>query len=339
MADDGSLSGAGDFAPFVAQGPWWGGDLQTVRNTLRRRVPSLADHPGERLAFRMPDGTGDVLLGSLHQARSEGNRPLAILLHGLTGCEGSTYLLRTAAFLLDTGYHVLRLNLRGAGPSRAQCRFQYHAGRTDDFRAVLAALPDELVGSGVVAIGYSLGGNMLLKYLGEAGEETPLAAAVSVSAPIDLAATAHRFHAFRNRVYLRWLLARMKAEATAPIAALTDRERRAIAAARTVIAFDDTFVAPHNGFADAANYYAECSALRFLGGIARPTLMIHALNDPWIPGEAYLRFDWGANPWLHPLLSRGGGHVGFHARGDRVAWHDRCAAAFLARFASPTCSP
>ena len=322
------------FPPFVARAPWWGGDLQTIRNTLVGRIPALASHPAERLEFPMPDGTGDVLVGSLHRAKAVSPRPLAILIHGLTGCEGSTYLLRTADFLLQAGFTVLRLNLRGAGPSRRCCRFQYHAGRTEDFRAVLAALPGDLTSAGIVAIGYSLGGNMLLKYLGEAGDGTPLSAAVSVSAPIDLAASARRFHALRNRIYLRWLLARMKAEATAPIAELTEAERRAIAAARTVLQFDDGFVAPHNGFADAADYYARCSALGFLDRIARPTLVIHAFDDPWIPGDAYRRHAWEANPRLHPLLAEGGGHVGFHASGDSVSWHDRCAARFLDRVAA-----
>ena len=90
-------------------------------------------------------------------------RPLVILVHGLTGCEDSVYLLSAARHLLDCGYTVLRLNVRGAGPSRPYCSELYHVGRTADFRRVLQQIPDELTKNGVVAIGYSLGGTMLLK--------------------------------------------------------------------------------------------------------------------------------------------------------------------------------
>ena len=102
-------------------------------------------------------------------------------------------------------------------------------------------------------------------------------------------------------------------------------------------ASEDLWIA-HSGpigvFADAADYYARCSALGFLDRIARPTLVIHAFDDPWIPGDAYRRHAWEANPRLHPLLAEGGGHVGFHASGDSVSWHDRCAARFLDRVAA-----
>jgi len=159
-----------DLPPFRPRFPWWGGDLQTLVNRLNPPRIDLAPHRTERLAFAMPDGTGDVLLASLDRsAHPTQNRPLVILIHGLTGAEDSLYLLSQSRLLLDRGSNVLRLNLRGAGPSRATCAGQYYAGRSQDFRAVLAVLPPDQTRHGIAAVGYSLGGAMLLKYLGEEG--------------------------------------------------------------------------------------------------------------------------------------------------------------------------
>jgi len=106
-----------------------------------------------------------------------------------------------------------------------------------------------------------------------------------------------------------------------------------VRAARSIWEFDEKLVAPRNGYRDAAHYYAENNARRFLPDVRTPTLVVHALDDPWIPGGVYLDFPWSRNASLLPLLPRGGGHVGFHARDDRTPWHDRCIAAFLARLA------
>ena len=322
------------FPAFVPRAPWWGGDLQTVRNALAAPAPPPGGD-GERLAFPMDDGTGDVLPARLHRPRAPAaGLPLVLLVHGLTGCEDSAYVRASACCFLRRGHPVLRLNLRGAGPARHLCRERYHAGRTEDLRAVLAALPGRLAATGMsaaegaVAIGYSLGGNLLLKLLGEPGVPGFLRAAAAVSAPIDLAAAWRRLARPRNFLYRRWLLARIKEEALAA-PGLPARDRAAVAAARTVRAFDDTFTAPRNGFADAGDYYARSSAAGFLSAIAVPTLLVHAEDDPWIPAAPYRACRWERAPACRLLLSARGGHVGFHGRGSATAWHDRCAWRFF----------
>src|SRR5262245_65385472 len=170
-------------------------------------------------------------------------RPLAILIHGLTGWEGSIYVLSMARGLLGSGYRVLRLNLRGAGPSRATCGGHYYAGRSQDFRALLSVLPAELTRYGIVAVGYSLGGAMLLKYLGEEGAAAPLAAAATVCAPIDLSATCRQMMRPRNGFYHRYILGEMKREATGVGAALAAAERLAILGSATIWQYDDAFIA------------------------------------------------------------------------------------------------
>ncbi|NNG03647.1 MAG: alpha/beta fold hydrolase [Inquilinus sp.] len=277
----------------------------------------------------MNDGTGDRLAAAFHRPTAPSGKPLAILIHGLTGCEDSTYMLASARHLLTLGHPVLRLNLRGAGPSRPLCREQYHAGRSEDLRAALAALDPGLCANGIVLVGYSLGANMMLKYLGEEGPAAPAVAAVAVSAPIDLKATQRRVMAPRNALYHRHILGRMKADILAAGEAVEPALRERATAAESVYAFDDVFVAPRNGFGDAETYYRACSAQGFLPDIRVPTLVIHAMNDPWIPNDAYRDFPWRDNPFLRPLLPAGGGHVGFHGDCGPPAWHDRCIVAFL----------
>ncbi|MBM3534613.1 MAG: alpha/beta fold hydrolase [Alphaproteobacteria bacterium] len=307
--------------PFRPRLPWVGGHLQTIRNQVVRPRHALPE--GERLWLDL--GDGDALAASLH--RIDTARPLAVLIHGLAGTEDSLYLRASAAHLLASGFSVLRLSLRGAGPSAPRCRGQYHAGRSEDLRLALGALPPDVAANGVALVGYSLGGNALLKLLGEESS-SHVRAAASISAPIDLADAAATLTKPRNRLYQSWLLAKMREEACA--GPIDEAQRRAVASARTVIEFDHRYVAPRNGFASAADYYAKSSAAPFLPHIRIPTLLVHATNDPWIPIAPYKHVDWSGNPALTPLFGAGG-HVGFHGAGSPVAWHDRAIAAFFSR--------
>lgn len=319
-----------DPPPFRPRFPWWGGDLQTVASRLQPApVPLLPDRT-ERLVLPLNDGTGDTLLASLDRpAAPRAGRPLVILIHGLTGDEGSRYMLSMARLLLDRGTTVLRLNLRGAGPSRASCSQHYYAGRSQDFRVLLSLLPADLTRDGIMAVGYSLGGAMLLKYLGEEGAASPLAAAATVCAPIDLSVTCRYMLRPRNRLYHRYIVGLMKVEATGEGAVVSAHERAAIMSARTVWEYDDAFIAPRYGFAGAEDYYERCRPTRFMGDIRVPTLVLAALDDPWIPGALYRDYAWHMNSSLLPLLPRQGGHVGFHGRGSRQPWSDLVVAEFL----------
>ncbi len=315
--------------PFRPSRLWRPADLQTMRNYLRRPHHDLAPWRCQRIWLDVAGG--DRLAAALHARERIGHAPLVVLIHGLTGCADSHYLRASAHAWLSDGFPVCRLNLRGSPPSRPACQGHYHAGRSADIADALTGLMahcPEIARSGVVPVGYSLGGNMLIKFLAETGRRFPVRAAACISAPIDLAATSRRFHAPRNLIYHRWLLRRLKIEATQPPAALSRRERAAIAQARSVYAFDDGFIAPHHGFADAMDYYARCSGEQFLPGVAVPLLAIHAADDPWIPVAAYRRTPWAQNPNIGAALTARGGHVGFHARDHAVPWHDRAVMAF-----------
>ncbi len=323
------------YPPFEARFPWLGADLQTLRNTLSGALHAPSEtngsERGERVYLPLRDGSGDVLHAWLDRgtewASQCSGKPLMLLLHGLGGCESSSYMQTSARHFVRLGFPVLRLNFRGAGPSRATCRFQYHAGRTADLADVLRVLQEdrpELMRNGVVLAGFSLGGNLMLKFLAEYGADFSVRAAASVSAPIQLGATAEQMLCPRNFVYQRYLLRKMKVESLADGAELTDAERQAVLRSRSVYEFDDVFVAPRNGYRDARHYYGENSSCAFLGAISCPTLMIHAKNDPWVPASAYEELALGSSPHLQMLLASSGGHLGFHARGSRAPWHDRC---------------
>ena len=310
---------------FRQRFPWIGGDLQTLRNFLLQHIEDLTPWPERRLRLPLGGPDGDHLAAALH-APSEpaGGKPLVVLIHGLTGCEDSRHIRVSAAHLLRHGYPVVRLNLRGAGPSRPLSRGFYHAGRSEDLHDAVAALCADGAAptdDGLALIGFSLGANVLLKFLSESDLALPLVGAVSVSAPIDLRASQQRIMAPRNRLYHRYLLHRMIDDVLGPT-----RDR---APPRSVYDFDDRIVAPVNGFAGAKDYYARCSARQFLPAIRLPTLILFAADDPWIPFEAYRTYAWSETPALTPVVSERGGHVGFHGHGSRVPWHNRCALEFL----------
>lgn len=225
----------------------------------------------------------------------------------------------------------MRLNLRGSLPSLPTAAGHYHAGRTEDLAEALRGLPADLTRYGIVLLGHSLGGNLVLKFMGEGGHGLPVLAAAAVSTPIDLAATCARMMTRRNFVYHRYMLDAMKREALAPGAMVSAAERAAIAAARSVYEFDDRFIAPRFGYRDAPHYYESNAAKNFLAGVARPTLILHALDDPWIPAACYTAIDWMRLPMIKTVLSPRGGHLGFHGRGSRVPWHDRVTEGWFAR--------
>jgi len=321
-----------DFPDFAPRLPWLGPDLQTLRNVLRGPALVPRRHkPAKPLHFAMRDGSGDQLIGDYLKSESESPRlrdaPLVVLVHGLGGSSESAYIQTTSAHLLDLGYPVLQLNLRGAGASRPHCQAQYHAGRTQDLHDVLTGLDADYTKNGVAVVGYSLGGNMILKYAAEYGG---LRAAISISAPIDLEAASYRFLDARNRFYHAHLLRGMKREMHSTPGGIPADEALRLESVQTILEFDEHIVAPRNGFADAKDYYDQNHARQRLGEIQLPTLLMHALDDPWIPASMYTDYEWSKNPHLEVLLPRGGGHVGFHAHGERLPWHDRCLEVFLA---------
>lgn len=316
--------------PFRDRAPWWGGDLQTLRNHILAPQVSLPATTST-VVFETSDGSGDRLMAKLERPLNPQTKsPIILLIHGLTGCEDSTYVRQAARFHLLRGRTVLRLNLRGAGPSRRMAKGHYHAGCANDLRDVLAGLDDKETRHGVFPVGFSLGGNILLNLLGALSGEHRIVGAAVVSAPIEPSEACRRIMAPRNSLYHRWLVKQMKQEVLASHV-LSSRERQIVASARSVLEFDDRWVAPRNGFRDAQDYYEQTAGARHLPFISVPTLILHARNDPWIPVRSYLEVVRSTASPVKIVIAGSGGHVGFHEHGHADVWHDRMIDAFLAR--------
>ncbi len=304
---------------FRQRPPWLGADLQTLRNFLCGPAPELPG--GENLLLALRDG--DRLAARLDRPVNGSAKPLIVLIHGLTGSQHSETIVAAARYFVAQGWSVLRLNLCGATPSRPTCRGFYHAGKTRDLAEALQSLPTALKTNGLILVGHSLGGNLVLKFIGEGRHGAPIRAGVAVAPPLDLAATCRQMMKPRNFLYQRHILNGLKTEALGQNAELTAAERKRIIAARSIYEFDDHFIAPRFGFRDANDYYARNSSNAILHAIELSTLIIYAQDDPWIPVSCYRAVDWRAAPMIETLFTDKGGHVGFHDAASATPWHDR----------------
>ena len=310
---------------FRQRPPWLGADLQTLRNFLCGPAPELTG--GENLLLALRDG--DRLAARLDRAVNGADKPLIVLIHGLTGSQHSETVVAAARNFVAQGWSVLRPNLCGSTPSRPTCRGFYHAGKTGDLADALQSIPSALKANGIILVGHSLGGDLVLKFMGEGCHDAPVLAGVAVSPPLDLAATCRQMMKPRNFLYQRHILNGLKTEALAPNADLSAAERKNIVAARSIFEFDDGFIAPHFGFNGASDYYARNSSNAFLAAIKSPTFIIYAQDDPWIPAGCYQAVDWRALPGITTLFTPKGGHLGFHDAASATPWHDRMSANWL----------
>lgn len=318
---------------FQDRFPWWGGDLQTLRNQL---IPGPAQLGGDttKVQVALRDGSGDRLTAYIDTPPSAPQGPLILLIHGLTGCSGSTYIRESARFHLARGRRVCRLNLRGAGSSRQTCRGYYHAGCTDDLIDAIAGLAAVVPAEGIFVIGYSLGGNILLNFLSRLGDRHGMVGGATVCAPIEPLQAAHRLMHVRNFIYHQFLLHRMKRDVLDPNAGLDVNEAAAVRRSSSVYEFDDVFTAPRNGFDGVEDYYRRTAGAAHAHQVEVPLLMIHAVNDPWIPAAPYQRLAESPPRNVELVLVPSGGHVGFHATDSYETWHDRRIEQFVASIPS-----
>ncbi|MEX2526524.1 MAG: hydrolase, partial [Gemmatimonadota bacterium] len=316
--------------PFKAA-PWLPGPhLQTVLGKFLR--PSVALQT-RRVRLELDDG--DFLDLDLGPCPSPG-APLVVVLHGLEGSIQRPYARLALQALVTQGIQPVGMNFRScSGEPNRTLRF-YHSGETDDFRAVLSALERWFPSRPVGALGFSLGGNVLLKWLGEEGEgaRKRLRAAATVSVPFDLAAgTKLLEEGLWGRIYTHYFLRSLKEKAQTKASRLGNvLEMERILSSRTLREWDDAVTAPLHGFKDAQDYYVLSSSKGFLPDVRIPALLIQADDDPFLPRESLPTDEVGENPFLKAAFTRGGGHVGFVAGSSpahRFFWAESEAARFL----------
>ena len=317
---------------------WWlpGPHLQAVGARLLRRRGGVRY---QRERIELPDGDFVDLDWVVEVAgrRASEKAPLVLVLHGLEGSSASDYVLSTHRALARHGIAAAALNFRScSGEPNRLPRF-YHSGDTGDIAAAIAHIggrfPDRQLG----AVGFSLGGNALLKYLGERGgdgqEDSLPHAAVAISVPFDLSAGISTLEQGLGPLYQRYFLRRLRRKVRDKRAVLDGNvDVDALLAVRTLRDFDDLGTAPLHGFADSGDYYRRSSSKPFLPSIRVPTLLIHAIDDPFLPPSAVPRAEVAANPHVEATFPAHGGHVGFVSgpAWAPVFWAERTAAGFLA---------
>ena len=283
---------------------WWlpGPHLQTIWPTLARQRPRL---PLTRRRIELSDGDFiDLRLGN-------GGGPRILVIHGLEGDLQSHYAGTLLDRLARAGYQPIFMHLRGTSGEPNRLDRSYHSGATEDLAEVLAALAEDPEGAPLAAIGFSLGGNLLLKYLGET-ERPLIAMGIAVSVPFVLRDAMLRLDLGTSRLYRTYLMDKLKAafrrkfsDRPCPLPVAIDR-------IRDFNQFDDQVTAPLCGFAGVFDYYTRASCRQFLSRITTPTLILHALDDPFMfPTTVPMEHELGPGVTLE--LSRHGGHVGFVA--------------------------
>ncbi|NLW92499.1 MAG: alpha/beta fold hydrolase [Syntrophomonadaceae bacterium] len=302
--------------------------IQTTFPTLFRQVEGV-DYQRERITT--PDRDFIDLDWSYAMA-VRGVKTLAVICHGLEGCAERAYMRGMAKACNRRGIDAVAYNYRGcSGEMNREKRF-YNAGATDDLALVLDHIRVSCDYDSMYLIGFSLGANLVLKYVGEAGNDLPadIAGAAAISAPCDLSSSSVELHRMKNRLYhhrfLKMLLDKIRQKATI-YPELLDVD---LASVRTLKDFDDYFTGPVSGFRDAADYWQSCSCRQFLPAVRIPVLILNAADDPILGPECFPYQEARANDKVYLEVSRWGGHVGFMDRpGQDEYWHEKRTLEFI----------
>lgn len=301
------------------------GHVQTIFPQLLRRVRTV-DYQRERIAT--PDG--DFL--DLDWSRI-GARRLTILSHGLEGNSSRTYIQGMVRALNQEGWDALAWNFRGcSGEPNATLRF-YHSGATEDLQTVIEHVLQQRAYTAMALVGFSLGGNMILKYLGECAQRVPsiISGAVVFSVPCDLTAGSVQMARPENALYMKRFLHMLHEKIRAKMITLPGQiHDDGYERIKSFQQFDDRYTAPLHGFKSAADYWQRASSSPLIPFIRVPTLLVNAQNDPFLAGDCYPVREAEANPDFFLEMPASGGHVGFvtfNATGRY--WSEARALAFL----------
>ncbi len=278
----------------------------------RRKFPRLGK--SEARFFEIEQGT--QVRGECHWQEARQNHPTLVLLHGLEGSSGSGYMFGTAEKAFVSGFNVIRLNQRNCGGTEKLTETLYHSGLSGDIRAVLLELIESDGLKEIFAAGFSMGGNLVLKMAGEFGAAAPLQlrGIVAIAPALDLAACADALAEPRNFLYNRHFVKSLKKHMRHKSRLFPDLfplEPASFRRISTVRDFDDVVTARFCGFRDAADYYKRSSSSNVIAAIGRPTLILTAQDDPFVPFTPFQDSALQANPNITLLAPPYGGHCAF----------------------------
>ncbi len=286
----------------------------TIVPCLWPRRGLLRDVPTEARLFSVAPDT--KLLGFCHWQNDKKARRTVVLVHGLEGCSESHYMRGIAAKAWRAGLNVIRLNQRNCGGTEHLTPTLYHSGLSEDYRAVIEELKHVDGLSDIWLVGYSMGGNLVLKTAGEAGADLPaLQGVLAVCPNIDPAACVTALEHPANRLYHAYFLKRLKARMRRKAVWFPGKfDLSDLPAVSSIREFDDRYTAPDGGYRDAADYYERVGARHVLAQIRVPTVILTAQDDPFIPYAIFQTPALHRNPRIRLIAPRHGGHCGFFQR-------------------------
>jgi predicted alpha/beta-fold hydrolase len=307
---------------YKAPGILFNRHLETIYPSLLRKVRL---HPPEKERIVTPD---DDFLDIDWYKHSPPAARCVIISHGLEGSSDRAYIKGMARAFFDQGFDVAAWNFRGcSGEVNRQLRF-YHSGATEDLRTVIEHVAMSY--RDISLVGFSLGGNLTLKYLGESPAHQNIKKAVAFSVPIDLHTSCLEIGRPGNWIYSRRFLRALKKKVKAKASIRKDLDARALHSVKTLMQFDDAFTGPLHGYKDAIDYYTQCSSIHFIDKIAVPTLVVNALNDPFLGKNCFPAEEFKGHPYVKFEFPENGGHVGFASFGrKRLYWSEMRALSFI----------
>jgi len=266
-------------------------------------------------------------------APEENSDRLVVISHGLEGSSFQPYVQGMAAALMRRGWNVLAWSFRGCSGEPNRLPRSYHSGANDDLRAVLDHASGLKKFQQIALIGFSLGGNITLKHLGESGAQLDpnICGAVAFSVPCDLASSAAQMAKFSQRIYMRRFMKCLRMKTRQKIEAFPDTVKdHGLDEMRTFQEFDEKYTAPLHGFGGADEYWRLCSSKPTLGKISVPTLLVNALDDPFLTPQCHPKEAAEASDCFFLETPKDGGHVGFvPEKGREEYWSEERAGEFL----------
>jgi predicted alpha/beta-fold hydrolase len=311
------------------------GHVQTIVGNFLPRPAFRLRSTGETVEVDPNDGSRVLCHCHWQPEAVRAGRLTVLLVHGLEGSSDSRYIQGIAERAWEAGCNVVRMNMRNCGGTDTLTPTLYHSGLSDDVGAVMRHYAQQFNLQRVALVGYSMGGNLVLKLAGEWGNQPPLCAVAAVCPAIDLAAGSDALHEPVNRLYewnfLRRLMARYAHKAKLFPAIYETVE--SIGPVRSIREFDDKIVARYWGFRDADDYYYRAASARVVDRIAVPTLILHALDDPFIRLLPETGAKLLANPHVRLLETRHGGHCAFLCGdpGNEIHWAEATVIRYILR--------